>query len=182
MPIYTPLRFRISPSPRNPKKLLRPPSDTTAADGHVRPPRPPPRVGLLVAPPGPQFAAARGPARPVRGPRGPIRRRALSRAPPPSSPRPAAAAGAVAAPAGGRRRRGHLAARPLPASAPAPLRCLLAGAAPPPATSSPPAHPAAPVSSSSAAGAASASVPRRAQIQIRACTVNPNPPPIFLSP
>ena len=131
MPIYTPLRFRISPSSRNPKKLLRPPSDTTAADGHVRPPRPPPRVGLLVAPPGPQFAAARGPARPVRGPRGPNRRRALSRAPPPSSPRPAAAAAAVAAPAGGCRRRGHLAARPLPASAPAHLRCLLAGAAPP---------------------------------------------------
>ena len=80
-----------------------------------------------MAPSGPQFAAARGPARPVRGPRGPNRRRALSRAPPPSSPRPAAAVGAVAAAAG----TSPPAARPLPASAPAPLRCLLAGAAPP---------------------------------------------------
>ena len=109
MPIYTPLRFRISPSPRNPKKkklLPPPPTDVsgprrTASAPPRRPPQPTPcrHVGRA------HFAAA-GPARPTGSPRGPSphrRPRARPRSPaPPPSPTPVAGAAACRLPAAAR--------------------------------------------------------------------------------
>ena len=69
MPIYTPLRFRISPSPRNPKKTQINPPRT---DGHVRPQPDASADARLRHPrratwPGDRFAAAEA-RRPAGGP------------------------------------------------------------------------------------------------------------------
>ena len=101
MPIYTPLRFRISPSPRNPKKKRSP---SSAADGRVRPA---PDSVRSTPPPASANAA------PPRGPRPHRRRRARQAhgepprpvsAPPPPRPTPVTCAASFPD-AGDRRRR-----------------------------------------------------------------------------
>ena len=101
MPIYTPLRFRISPSPRNPKKKRESPS--SAADGRVRPApdsvrsTPPPAAAIAVpprgrahiaAPAGPQAHAGPSPARVIAPPPHARSRRHPPRGRPPGAPAP----------------------------------------------------------------------------------------------
>ena len=100
MPIYTPLRFRISPSPRNPKKKESP---SSAADGRVRPApdsvrsTPPPAAAIAVpprgrahiaAPAGPQAHAGPSPARVIAPPPHARSRRHPPRGRPPGAPAP----------------------------------------------------------------------------------------------
>ena len=133
MPIYTPLRFRISPSPRNPKKII---LARSAADGRVRasrttsaaaPSQPPTatwpschRARAHIA--GPRGPGAGPPRRPL-GPEAPARRR-------PSSPPPAAAPPPFVASPG---RRARLRRRPRASPAGA-----AAAASPSPAARRPP--------------------------------------------
>ena len=84
MPIYTPLRFRISPSPRNPKKKNRSPSDprrrTCPPPAGQRPwPQPAHSGAATSPPPPPPPTAAREPAS---GPRGPVSSAAARGSPP----------------------------------------------------------------------------------------------------
>ena len=123
MPIYTPLRFRISPSPRNPKKNRSP---SSAADGRVRPA--PDSVRSTQPPASANAAAPRVPdGRPHRRGRAGPPEPAGSPPPRPTGPLPSAAP-----------RFFSLVAGPPPPALPAPHRRRAPVAAPRPAAASSP--------------------------------------------
>ena len=136
MPIYTPLRFRISPSPRNPKKNIparSAPTDVSAPGRTASAAAARPLGGRHVTPAA--AASHRGPGARIRPPRpGELRRRpglASRRDPPP--PRPPAT-GAVAATAPAAAAPGPAARhRPAPPRTPPPaVAASSSGAARPP--------------------------------------------------
>ena len=160
MPIYTPLRFRISPSPRNPKKKTDQPRHRRTCPDPTgqRPPAAAIQPAAATCPRGTASPPPSRPGRPRRGPREPAPPRLflLSGAPPPRPP----ATGAVAATAPAAAAPGP-AARPLHAARPRLRGRALARGRP----RRPPRRPSTPATASPYAGGlgSGADEPRRAR-------------------